>query len=58
MKLLKKEQNKQHCHCKVRCAQLKVGHKVLLKHTAFKGKHKIQDRWEKTIYEVTEQPLG
>ena len=24
----------------------------------FKGKHKIQDRWENTIYEVTEQPLG
>ena len=33
---------------KVRCAQLKVGDKVLLKHTAVKGKHKIQDRWEIT----------
>ena len=52
------EQNKWHYDCKVRCAQLKVGDKVLLKHTAFKGKHKIQDRWENTIYEVVEQPLG
>ena len=35
-----------------------VGDKVLLRHTAFKGKHKIQDHWEHTIYEVIEQPLG
>ena len=35
-----------------------VGHKVLLRHATFKGKHKIQDRWENTIYEVIEQPLG
>ena len=37
---------------------MKVGDKVLLKHIAFKGKHKIQDRWKNTIYDVTEQPLG
>ena len=37
---------------------MKVGDKVLLKCTAFKGKHKIQDQWENTIYEVVEQPLG
>ena len=37
------EQNKWHYNCKVRCMKLKVGDKVLLKHTAFKGKHKIQD---------------
>ena len=37
---------------------MKVGDKVLLKHTIFKGKHKIQDQWENTIYEVIEQPLG
>ena len=37
---------------------MKVGDKVLLKHTAFKGKLKIQDSWENTIYEVIEQPLG
>ena len=52
------EQNKWHYNCKVRCAKLKVSDKVLLKCTAFKGKHKIQDRWENTIYEVIEQPLG
>ena len=59
-KVVKKEQEqiKWHYDHKVRCAQLQVGDKVLLKHTAFKGKHKIQDRWENTIYEVMEQPLG
>ena len=41
--VVKKEQewNKQHYDQKVRCTQLKVGDKVLLKSTAFKGKHKI-----------------
>ena len=37
--------------------KLMVGDKVLLKHTAFKGKHKIQDRWVNTIYEVIEKPF-
>ena len=37
---------------------MKIGDKVLLKCAAFEGKHKIQDRWENTIYEVIEQPLG
>ena len=32
-----------------------VGDKVLLRHTVFKGKHKIQDGWENTIYEVIGQ---
>ena len=35
-----------------------VGDKVLLRHNAFKGKHKNQDQLENTIYEVIEQPLG
>ena len=35
-----------------------MGDKVLLKCTAFKSKHGIQDRWENTIYEVVKQPLG
>ena len=52
------EQNKQHYDSKVRCAQLRVGDKILLICTAFKGKHKIQDSWENTIYEVIEQLLG
>ena len=58
--VVKREQelNKWHYDCKVRCAQLKVGDKVLLKCTAFKGKHKIEDRWQNPIYKVIEQPLG
>ena len=58
--VVKKEQewNKQHYNSKVRCVKLKVGDKVLLKCIAFKGNLKIQDRWENTICEVTEQPLG
>ena len=52
--VVKKEQewNKQHYDWKVSCTQLNVGDKVLLKCTAFKGKHKIQDRWDNIIYEV------
>ena len=30
----------------------------MLKCSAFKGKHKIEDKWENTIYEVIEQPIG
>ena len=33
-----------------------MGDLVLLKMTVFKGKHKIQDHWEKTIYHVEGQP--
>ena len=35
-----------------------VGDKVLLRCTAFKGKHKIQDHWEHTIYKVIQQPFS
>ena len=52
------ERNKWQYDRKVQCAKLEVGDKVLLKCTAFKGKHKIQDQWDNTIYEVVEQPLG
>ena len=34
-----------------------IGDKVLLQHTAYIGKHKIQDHWENTIYEVVDQPF-
>ena len=34
-----------------------VGDKVLLRCTAFKGKHKIQDHWVNNIYEVVGQPF-
>ena len=51
--VVKKEQEwNKHYDQKIRCAQLKVGDKLLLKCTAFKGKHKIKDRWEDTIYVV------
>ena len=35
------ERHKQRYEHKVRCAKLMVGDKVLLRRTAFKGKHKI-----------------
>ena len=38
--------------------KIKVDDKVLLQYTALKGRHKIQGRWENTIYEVIEQPIG
>ena len=34
-----------------------VGDTGLLRCTAYRGKHKIQDQWEDTIYEVIEQPF-
>ena len=34
-----------------------IGDKVLLQCTSYKGKHKIQDHWEDTIYEVIDQPF-
>ena len=37
---------------------MKVGDKVVLKCTASKRKHKIQARWENTIYEVIKQLKG
>ena len=42
----------------VRCrgAALDIGDLVLVKKTAWKGKHKIQDRWESDEYQVIEQP--
>ena len=57
--VIKKEQerNKQCYDCRVQCTKLMIGDKVLLQHTAYKGKHKIQDHWEDTIYEVVEQPF-
>ena len=52
------ERNKRCYDCKVQCVKQMVGDEVLLKCTAFKGKHKIQDCWEHTIYEVVEWPFG
>ena len=41
---------------KCRGAALDIGDVVLVKKTAWKGKHKIQDRWESEEYQVIEQP--
>ena len=32
-----------------------IGNTVLLQCTAYKGKHKIQDWWENTVYKVVGQ---
>ena len=42
----------------MRCrgATLSVGDLVLVKQTAWKGRHKIQDRWEDREYQVVDQP--
>ena len=41
---------------KCRGATLTVGDLVLVKQTAWKGRHKIQDRWESREYQVVDQP--
>ena len=41
---------------KCRGAALSVGDLVLVKQTAWKGRHKIQDRWESGEYQVVGQP--
>ena len=35
-----------------------MGDQVLLKRTAFKGKHKIKDHWEDAVYHVEGQPYS
>ena len=41
-----------------RGAELEIGDLVLVRKTAWKGKHKIQDRWESDEYQVIEQPTS
>ena len=41
---------------KCRDATLDVGDLVLVKQTAWKGRHKIQDCWEEEEYQVVDQP--
>ena len=41
---------------KCRGEVLSVGDLVLVKQTAWKGRHKIQDRWESGEYQVVDQP--
>ena len=37
-------------------AELEIGHLVLVRKIAWKGKHKIQYRWESDEYQVIGQP--
>ena len=39
-----------------RGAELEIGDFILVRKTAWKGKHKIQDRWESDQYQVIGQP--
>ena len=39
---------------KIKCSQLKTGDLVLVCQKGFKGKHKIQDKWQNTPYKVVE----
>ena len=39
-----------------RGAELEIGDLILARKTAWKGKDKIQDRWESDEYQVIEQP--
>ena len=41
---------------KCRAATLEIGDLVLVKQTAWKGRHKIQDHWEEEEYQVVDQP--
>ena len=43
---------------KIRCTQLGIGAMVLLKRITFKGKYKIQNHWEDTIYCIEGQPYA
>ena len=54
----KNQRHKQNYDHKIRCNQLGVGNQVLLKRTAFKGNHKIQDHLENTVYCFEGQPYS
>ena len=50
------EREKKYYDLKVRCAPLQVGDLVAPRQKSFRGKCKIQDRWDSTLYEVIEIP--
>ena len=43
---------------KIKCANLYVGDLVLICQKAFKGKHKISDRWKNEPYEIIDKLDG
>ena len=50
------QRQKKHYDLKIRGAHLEPGDRVLIRNVAFKGPHKLEDRWQEKIYLVTEQP--
>ena len=50
------EWHKRHFNKKGRAAALEVGDMVLVCVTTFKGRHKMQNRWENSEYVVEKQP--
>ena len=48
------EKAKKYYDRRVRCSKLEPGDLVLVKRFGFRGRHKIQDRWENQVYEVLE----
>ena len=55
--LKERKRNKWNYNRKVRCSKIEKGDKVLVRQKAFKGKHKIQDKWEEDVYIVISQPI-
>ena len=51
-----KKRNKRNYDEQVRCSKLQIGDRVLVRQKAFKGKHKVQDKWEDNTYVVVAQP--
>ncbi len=47
--------NKQRYDLKVRESTLQAGDRVLVRNVGIRGKHKIADRWSKTVYQVVKQ---
>ena len=47
--------SKKHYDKNVKCSELKPGDLVLVRQKTFKGKHRIQDRWENTPYHILER---
>ena len=46
------KRNKRRYDRRIRCTKLQKGDLVLVRQKAYKGKHKIADRWENEPYEV------
>ena len=56
--LKESERQKRYYDLKVRCAPLQTGDIVIPRLKAFRGKSKLQDRWDSTLYEVIEVPYA